>query len=547
MNASSRRATTSLFDLSAERLRRLAHATGLGGRAESIVGLFKQLIDPWGHRPVPDRPEWLSCVGDDHTPLEFSTTFGDKPELRILFEPLGRVPSLVSNRDEALSLLHSLAPEYAINLTRFERIRDLFCPADPIGAFSVWIAVGFSAHRPPDFKIYLDPSAQGRSLAPALVEEAMVRLGFPGAWPLITQNLLRRGPDLDELNYLSLDLSASPDARIKVYARHLSSTPADLESAASVALSHRPGDVTQFLSLVAPKGGQIFDSRAPSTCYAFVGREGDCPVAATTHFPINSYAPEDRTVAQRVTAAFERFGIETGNYARSTAGFANRPLDLGIGLHSYVSFRRYRGDVRFTTYLAVEAYKPGTVERAGSDAGESGVIEAASRIERRVRVADHPFCRRLQRERFDAPRVALVLANVAATDIQAASGSPDCMSERLPSAPVHGDPNWAVADREARTPSGGLAIARGERPLLSQLPDPAPSAPRGASGHESLAPGRRLKMRLTEAFRASDPDEVAGASAEARATATELEGLLSGVTDAHLGSASPTFAKGGGH
>ncbi len=394
-----------------------------------------------------------------------------------------------------------------------------------MGLFSVWIAVGFSGSRPPDFKIYLNPRAQGPSLASAVVEEALARLGFPKAWPVISRHLLRRGPDLDELNYVSLDLSSSLDARLKIYARHASCSPDDLELAACAALSHRAGDVKEFLGLVAPDAGKVFEGRAPSTCYTFLGHEGNLPVAATTHFPINSYAPDDGVIAHRVLATLGRFGIPAESYARSVAAFATRPLDLGIGMHSYVSFRRYRGDPRLTTYLAVEAHKPGTVECSGAGSGESGVIEAAARTNRSDVITDHPFCRRVRREPPDSQHLDLILANIAVANRQT-----DATSMR---SGTRGEDAsiWAVVDRHVCT--AGESVVKEARRLMALLPE-ASSMPPGAHGPkqgQSLTPGHLLQRRVATILNALDPHEVTGAATAASTIGKRLARLVGDAMD----------------
>src|SRR5882724_3499451 len=145
-----------------------------------------------------------------------------------------------------MALLSSFSNEQALHLGRLHRIQDLFFPRADDAVFSAWVAVEVSAHGAPAFRIYLNPEANGRTLAPNLVEEALVRLGFGSAWPVIGRTLLRRGPELDELKYFSLDLSSSPEARVKVYARHRNATVEDLELAALGCPTQQHGDVTQF-------------------------------------------------------------------------------------------------------------------------------------------------------------------------------------------------------------------------------------------------------------------------------------------------------------
>jgi len=238
----------------------------------------------------------------------------------------------------------------------------------------VWAAVGFAANRMPEFKVYFDPEAQGREHAPELIQEALVRLGFPKAWKAISKTLVRRGTDLDELKYISLDLSPSPKARVKIYARHQQCTVSDLEAAASASPWYQKDDVTGFMKIVAPEVENVFQGRAPLTCYAFVQGQGDGPANATTHFPINGYAAHDGEIAQRVLRCLHSLNLPTEPYTRAMKAFANRPLDRGIGLQAYVSFKRDHGKPRLTVYLPTEVYQPGTVAKPTYVEHSSGVV-----------------------------------------------------------------------------------------------------------------------------------------------------------------------------
>ena len=323
-----RRAPPTLASLGAARLGALCGAVEMGGRSADVVDLFHRMIAPWGAHPVGDKPPWPSQVGDDHTPFEFSIAFGKTPELRIMVEPMGATPSLRSNRDAAIALMESLARTFDIDTARFERVRDLFVPDDQQGAFAIWIAAGFRGDKPPEFKIYLNPESRGRVRAPAVVEEALGRLGFHAAWNSVAQVLTRRGPELDELKYFSLDLGRSSHARVKVYARHQMAAAADLERAASAGPSYRAGDIGHFLQMVAPDAAGRFTGRPPFTCYAFVRPEDERPSSVTTHFPVNGYAPHDDAITQRVMAALDWLGLPTDAYANALASLREPPLGL---------------------------------------------------------------------------------------------------------------------------------------------------------------------------------------------------------------------------
>jgi hypothetical protein len=447
------------------------------------------MVTPWGDRPVLLPPSWPSDVGDDNTPFEFSLALGTSPELRFMVEPLGETPSLRSNAETARALLASLASDFDVDGTRADRVWDLFMPPAAVGAFAAWVAAELPVSGAPKFKLYLNAFARGRELGPSMIEEAMVRLGFTSAWPSVARVLARRGPDLDELMYLSLDLSRSPASRLKVYVRHRRCTVADLEAAASGCPTHRPGDVTGFLQTVAP-GAEVFEGRAPFSCHAFVGGS-DHPTTVTTHFPINGYAAHDGIVQERVLACLRQMGLHEDVYCRALAACANRPLDQGIGLQSYASFRREHGTPRLTVYLPVEAYKPGKIAKRPSTLRPSGAVEIPKRFVQAA-ITNHPCLCRLRREPADWDRLQIVLANY---DL--------CKDfpRRL------GDLLSRFEDQDLRL----LVMARLRDEDLSAIAaeNEEPDGPRGIE-EQQFAPGRRLVARLSEFCSSADPYEAVG-------------------------------------
>ncbi|HLK38986.1 MAG TPA: tryptophan dimethylallyltransferase family protein [Polyangiaceae bacterium] len=466
--------------LGSDRLRALCQSIGFDPRAP--VALFERMVSPWGYRPRSMPPGWPSEVGDDHTPFEFSLAVGATPELRVMVEPLADVPSLRSNASAALGLLDSLSQDFDVDLGRLRRISDLFLPSMPRGTFALWVAAEFGAGKTPHFKAYLNPFAQGTDLAPGLIEEALMRLGFTNTWPFIARVLTKRGHDLDELMYLSLDLSRSGQSRVKVYARHRRCTVAELEATAAGSPSYQVGDVTRFLQTVAPDRA-VFDGRAPFTCYAFVQETAERPAAVTTHFPINGYAKDDDVVRSRVIAYLEQMGLPTQAYQSALAAFANRPLEAGIGIQSYVSIRRHHGKPRLTVYLPVEAYHPGTVAKPPLTVPPSGVRESAKSFDRSSAAQD-PLFRRLAREPAQPAHMRTLLLNY-----------------RL---------SWTDMDRRIRNLASRIENPA-MRELATQCLEPAAAAP--ASPSEScdapsgLEPGLTFAARLDVLLRDGDPCE----------------------------------------
>lgn len=392
------------------KLVRLCRATGLESQTDAVLEMFSRLLAPWGDEVVGDAPVWPSEVGDDHTPYEFSAAFGDRTELRLLVEPLGSPPSLESNRDRALAVLQDLSKDHPISLERLDKVRDLFLPERPQGLFSVWLGVSFSPGAP-DVKLYLNPEAQGPGRAAALVEEAMVRLGFPKGWHAISRSIARRGRELDELKYFSLDVTPSNTARVKVYARHLNATVQECEDAASVARSHRAGDISEFAKAMAPGENGILPGRPPATCLSFVEGDDERPAAVTHHFPVNGgYAVNDAAVAARVRDYLAQNGADPRAYDQCFQAVADRPLDGGIGLQSYASLRRDKKGVRLTAYFPLELHEPGKIASAAPRPAPSTPAEIVERFEAES-LADHPFMRRIRREPVDLYKLWKLMAN----------------------------------------------------------------------------------------------------------------------------------------
>ena len=314
------------------------------------------MFGDWAETEVTERPPYLSQIGDDHSPFEYSVAFsGDRCELRLLWEVQGESPSALSNQQAALAFNAVLAARYGASLQRFEAIRGLFLSDQSPGAFSLWHGIRFD-ERVPDLKIYLNPQTFGPARALPLVTEALVRLGLPGAVSVIEQTVHARA-GRDELSYFSLDLSDNESARVKVYFRHNDASAWDVEKAFSVCPAHRAGDVVEF-SLAMVGNDDRFGNKPVTSCFAFT-QASALPASVTFHLPIAHYTPDDGTSIARSAAFLAANGQATSGekLARAARGLANRPLESGIGVQSYASFRREGAQLRFTAYLSPELYR----------------------------------------------------------------------------------------------------------------------------------------------------------------------------------------------
>lgn len=351
-----------LVDFAADRLRQLCLAAGHGKAAETAVEHLRNLVQPWANVPQTTRNGWMSEISDDNTPIEFSVAMRrGSADVRVLFEPQACVPTLKAYRQASLALHDRLEREFGADLRRFRLVQNVFAPEDMSGPFAIWCSAVFSLGKHPAFKSYFNTQARGVGLAPALVEDALVRLGMQNAWGAIGQSIARRGPHLDELKYFALDLSAHKQARVKVYARHHNATPEDLEAACALQCESAPGRAFEFARELADGG--VLAKRASFTCAAFVEGQ-DRPSSITLYVPICAYAKDDRVIRDRIASYLRSHGMDAEGYERLINRFANRPLEAGVGMQSWIAIKRDPRNPEFSVYLSTEAYRvypPGSV------------------------------------------------------------------------------------------------------------------------------------------------------------------------------------------
>ncbi len=344
-------------EVSRTQLLALSSAIGQSHASTGYIDLQTSLLRPWSTRKIPLAAPYPSSIGDDHSPYEYSVAYGaDGIELRLLFEAQAIAPSLTDNHEEALRVNERLRTQWGASLSRFERIAELFRPLDTAAkhGFSLWHAACLSPNGLPDFKIYLNPQLHGREAADELIDEVIARLDLVGAREALAR-LRRRGRDLDELKYLSLDLSDSARARAKFYVCHHQARPEQLEQAFSVAETHRAGDAAHFCETMAPQIG-CFSEKPISSCLAFVGGS-PAPHTVTMHLPIAHYAESDAVASQRIATFMTAQGMDQLVHKRVLKALARKPLQDSLGIQSYASYRRQGQALRLTVYLSPELFR----------------------------------------------------------------------------------------------------------------------------------------------------------------------------------------------
>lgn len=217
----------------------------------------------------------------------------------------------------------------------------------PRRRYALWHCVGFSRSGPPKFKVYLNPLAQGPDKAPAVVREALIRLGFSNALQHVFSDVAA-----GELRFFSLDLSSLEDARVKVYRVLYNSTPDEVSAWLRCVPSYDDEQVSRFWQTIS--GGMTHFTRLPISTYLSLDSRSPQPSSATIHFPVRSYARDDLEVHNRIADFMGARDMRL--YDNVLDHFASRPLSSGLGLQAYVAMRIHAGAPHTTVYLSPEAY-----------------------------------------------------------------------------------------------------------------------------------------------------------------------------------------------
>jgi DMATS type aromatic prenyltransferase len=415
-------ARTGLAEIGENKLRALCEQLGsTPAQAALAQQTFRNLTQPWLNQVPADAPAWPSDITDDHSPFEFSVSFGKNGrDVRILVEAQDGRMEEHQGWEPAVLLTRRLAGQPGVNLARFEQIQDLFAPDARVRArFALWHAAAVPAEGPTLYKVYLNPQVLGSAGAPDLVREAFARLGMLEAWPFV-EDLLRLPAERNEILYIALDLSDTADARVKVYVAHHGVRTAALESHLRRIPSYQAGEATRLTRELADSDGP-FVERPVLTCLGFVA--GRPAPEVTLHLPVRCYAGHDGQVVERLAASVG--GQAGADLAAAIAAFAGRKLDAGRGLITYVSLRGARDGTRVVAYLSPEVYR---TEPPRPEAGGATMLDvmqeqqAHERFERDVQ-------RTLAGVSLSAERLAGVCATVDRTFAQMVALADDLVAQ----------------------------------------------------------------------------------------------------------------------
>lgn len=315
-----------------------------------LLRILRYVGDDWFDRQTGSGPWFDTDITDDGSPFELSVALeGAQPELRVLAEAQEAPFDLHSNWRAGLRATERLAHDYALDLERFHRVKELFAPGpDASGRFAIWHAAAVAEGRAPLLKVYFNPAARGGHRASATVETALARLGMSEAWAFLV-NKLEREPSA-RLAFFSLDLRAGEQARVKVYIAYPNANASTVDEGLLGSAEYTAGDATRFIRRVTGQAGP-FDERPLLVCHAFCS--GQAGSHATLHVPVRCYVQDDAAVLDACAA---QLGPQREAAVRALSAMAGRALGDQAGLITYASVRSTAGSQRLTLYLAPELY-----------------------------------------------------------------------------------------------------------------------------------------------------------------------------------------------
>jgi DMATS type aromatic prenyltransferase len=373
-----------------------------------VLDVVDTLVPPGGN-----HSQWPSFVSDDHTPYEVSMLFGGaEPEIRIMAEaiPRGPSPTLAGTIAMGREVCRGLERDFGVDLSRLDAISDLFLSDSVNGAFGLWLAACFDVRGRPSFKAYLNPMTGGVASSAKLVEEMLDRLGFAGVWATVTR-AMPRGPELDELRFVSLDLGRGDKARVKIYGFHHEATPELLANVVSVTPRAERDRVLRFCKTVGGGSGILRAPRQPATCLAFVA--GDAlPRSGTVHVPVRAFAGDDASAHRRILLAMTEAGLDTAPYENAVEALSKRPLEAGSGFIAWAAIRTGETLPKVNVYFAPHALADDVVHAPTLPSLDLDSPEAVVRKYEESPITLHPFWQRMAREPIDLRPLTLLVLNI---------------------------------------------------------------------------------------------------------------------------------------
>lgn len=316
------------------------------------IELVCSLPGAWADEPVERFDRYHSFVANDGSPVEFSFAMTRSgAEARLLFEPLDTTLGPSAPRREGRRFVERLDEVLNVDVSRFRLVADLFDGTPPSGSFSMMCAAALLAGDIPLFKVYLNP-AIGPMPPHQIVGAAMGRLGLGAQWSLLGKHLGAGMFDTPrhEIALFALDLGDFPEARVKLYLRHIGCGPEEVERVAALAPDYQPDLYAKIL-------GRIYDgpvdrlAKAPMTCLSFLESRLE-PASVTLYCPLDPNIGTDAEASARVVDVLEMSGIAPDLFGALATAISGADLAGGHRL-SWMSFKR-PADPVVTVYAGLD-------------------------------------------------------------------------------------------------------------------------------------------------------------------------------------------------
>ncbi|MFD9390753.1 tryptophan dimethylallyltransferase family protein [Streptomyces sp. NPDC060000] len=325
---------------------------------ETVLEDLREVIHPWGSRPVGERCDPPSFVSADGFPAELSVSWkGGRPEVRILFESLGSDRTPLGCQEAGRELTRRLAGSPGTDIARYLSIEDLFITSAPDRyRATLWHSLAWRPGKRPHYKVYLNPQVHGLDRAYDVMAEAMHRLGLADAWEPVGYRRAELADRGHELELMALDLDGGNAPRVKVYFRHRPMPMGELDTVAALAQRHEPARAARARTVIYGRDGGTV-SNEPMTCLAF-REDTSGPEEANLYLRLPDNTGSDAEAAVRIARLMELEGIDPRPHAeilrQLTAGL---PPDTG-GLQELCSYRTTSPEMpadigvylRFSTY-----------------------------------------------------------------------------------------------------------------------------------------------------------------------------------------------------
>jgi DMATS type aromatic prenyltransferase len=326
------------------------------------INVVNSLFGSWADEPIERFEDHHSFVANDGSPIEFSFALSrTDTSVRLLFEPLD-VPSRRPYwSHEGYAFVDKLDKLLHVDVRKYRAIEDLFERKHASGAtFSILHSAALTANCDiPQFKVYLNPAVAG--VEPRyVVDDAMKRLGLGQQWATVKDHLGESSFDSQqyEIALFSLDLSDSPEARVKIYLRHTDCGLEEIERAASIAHDHRPNLFTEILKRVdASYNGNW--RKAPMTCLSFQESRNGAS-SATLYCPLDPNVAHDADSNRHILDLLEVSGIEPEPYRAIMATISDSDLTRTRRL-SWFGYKN-PDDPVITVYAGLHGYNETTTQ-----------------------------------------------------------------------------------------------------------------------------------------------------------------------------------------